>query len=573
MKCVIAFLAAFIMVAHGDGRKRVCYYSNWSQYRPTGGKFFPTDIDASLCTHLIYSFAKLNTSGEMDIYKDFNDLKKSNPGLKTLLAIGGWNAGSTDYSSLVAVPAKRRNFAVKAVETLVRWNFDGLDLDWEYPARRGGAAADKENFILWIKDILVEFNKHQPRLLLTAAVAAGKENIDNAYDIPEMARYLDFINLMSYDLHGGWEDVTGHNSPLYSHSGEEGDDTYLNMDWAANYWVSQGCPKEKLIVGLATYGRSFQLTNAVDWEMGAPAKGAGPQGRFTREGGFLAYFEVCAMLEAGATRRWEEEQRVPYLTLGDVWVGYDDRQSFIEKLEYIRDNDFGGAMIWNIDLDDWNSICASSGGPYPLMRLMEPVLGGYTPPDTTAAPTSTTLEPGSSTTQEVTETTTKAPTGPPSSDCSGLPEGTYFPDPSDCRNYFRCSQGRPVRSTCVESLRWNQGRLYCDWPANRPNNSNGDNESSIHNDNRANNDSGLDNSKANYTEPGDDPESDDNRLRSVSDGRMVSTCTPLTVERTCTVHMAGHTWSPASRVCGLIPDTWSVITKTGSTAEVVQMYT
>ena len=75
------------------------------------------------------------------------------------------------------------------------------------------------------------------RLLLTAAVSAGKLTIDNGYDIEAISRELDFINLMAYDLRGGWMRETGHQSPLYRGNIDVGDHAYLNVDWAVKYWL------------------------------------------------------------------------------------------------------------------------------------------------------------------------------------------------------------------------------------------------------------------------------------------------------------------------------------------------
>ena len=58
---------------------------------------------------------------------------------------------------------------------------------------------------------------------LTIPVPVGKSKIDDGYDIPAISAGLDFINLMSYDMHGGWETVTGHNSPLYAGDQEIGE--------------------------------------------------------------------------------------------------------------------------------------------------------------------------------------------------------------------------------------------------------------------------------------------------------------------------------------------------------------
>lgn len=379
---------------------RICYYSNWSQYRPGIGKFLPTDIDPFLCTHLVYSFAKLTSQYTLTFYEwnddvlyvQFNNLKKTNPDLKTLLAVGGWNAGSEIFSNMVSNADYRRTFARQTVEFLRQWDFDGFDLDWEYPALRGGRPSDKQNFIELIKDLKDEIATDpstKPRLLLTAAVAAGKTNIDTAYDIPQMGMYLDYINLMSYDLHGAWEKTVGHNSPLYARSSETGDQTTLNMNWAAKYWVEKGAPRDKLVIGLATYGRSFRLSSAASYQMDASASGPGTAGPYTREAGFLAYYEICNMLAAGAQRYWEPEQQVPYLIQGDQWVGYDDEESIKMKLKYIKEEGYAGAMIWNIDLDDFKQICPSSSRRYPLMSLMEETLNNGQPQTTLMTTTAT----------------------------------------------------------------------------------------------------------------------------------------------------------------------------------------
>ena len=78
----------------------------------------------------------------------------------------------------------------------------------------GGPASDKANFALLLKELSAAF---KPKgLLLSAAVGAGKSTVDNAYDIPKLSQYLDFINVMTYDFHGSWEKQTWHHSPLYS---------------------------------------------------------------------------------------------------------------------------------------------------------------------------------------------------------------------------------------------------------------------------------------------------------------------------------------------------------------------
>ncbi|XP_078403890.1 chitinase-3-like protein 1 [Cetorhinus maximus] len=359
----------------------LCYYLEWSPYRFNDIMFYPENIDPCLCTHLIYSHA--NTSDDISqwadepMYKSFNDLKDENKNLKTLLGFGGWNFGTHRFSSLAAKQETRATFINASIIFLRKHRFDGLDLDWRFPAYRGNSPEQKRHFTILIKELMEAFKTEaessgRDRLLLTAPVAVNKMDVDAGYDIAEVSRCLDFISLMTFNFHGVWNKFTGHNSPLYRGSADRGIKMYFNIDYILKYWRDKGAPSEKLLVAFPAYGNTYTL-NTSQTGVGAPVSGGGQPGPYTHRPGFLAYHEICPFLE-NATIKLIDEQKVPYAFKGDQWVGYDNRQSFTTKAQWVKDNNFGGAVVWALNLDDYDGTRCDEGFS-PLTNTLKSILG------------------------------------------------------------------------------------------------------------------------------------------------------------------------------------------------------
>lgn len=372
------FLLSTVLAVNAYSQKKVvCYYGSWATWRPGNGKFDIEDIDTTLCTHVIYSFVGIGSNGEVTTSDPgglgrFTALRNRNPRLKTIAAIGGWSEGSARFSSVVNNAVNRRKFVNNIVEFLKKYGFQGFDLDWEYPTQRGGSSSDRASFSLLIQELRREFDKYG--YSLSAAVPASKYVVETCYDMVELGKNLDFINVMSYDLHGSWEPVTGNNAPLYASPSETGAAAYLNVDSSISYWLEKGVPSEKIIMGVPLYGRTWTLRNQYYTGVGAPATGAGEKGPYTQEPGMLGYSEVCRLFQMGGwTSVWDSEHKVPFAYKGNQWVSYDNVESIKTKATYALQQNLGGIMIWSIETDDFKGTC--SGTKFPLLVAINSVLG------------------------------------------------------------------------------------------------------------------------------------------------------------------------------------------------------
>ncbi|XP_033169248.1 mucin-5AC isoform X3 [Drosophila mauritiana] len=547
---LLCALAYCINEASSEGRV-VCYYTNWSVYRPGTAKFNPQNINPYLCTHLVYAFGGFTKDNQMkpfDKYQDieqggyakFTGLKTYNKQLKTMIAIGGWNEASSRFSPLVASNERRQQFIKNILKFLRQNHFDGIDLDWEYPAHReGGKSRDRDNYAQFVQELRAEFEREaektgRTRLLLTMAVPAGIEYIDKGYDVPKLNKYLDWFNVLTYDFHSSHEPSVNHHAPLYSleEDSEYNYDAELNIDYSIKYYLKAGADRDKLVLGIPTYGRSYTLINEESTELGAPAEGPGEQGDATREKGYLAYYEICQTLKDDP--EWTVVQpnanvMGPYAYRRNQWVGYDDEAIVRKKAEYVVAQGLGGIMFWAIDNDDFRGTC--NGKPYPLIEAAkeamvealglginevakpsgpqkpsrsrsrdnasnrnringktEAPLSSRRPSATRRPAVSSTQAPPPSTTFKLTEaegsslyiggrasTTPPPPTTPdPGSDFKCEEEG-FFQHPRDCKKYYWCLDSGPSglgivahMFTCPSGLYFNPAADSCDFARNVP---------------------------------------------------------------------------------------------------------
>ncbi|XP_068221486.1 chitinase-3-like protein 2 [Palaemon carinicauda] len=352
--------------------KQVCYYWIPRYGKSVGGFLTPKDIDPNICTHIIISCARIQnstivpvTEEHTKVYSDVMSLRKQNPNLLVLLCL------ADGFESLVRDQESIAVFAFNAQQFLVSHGFDGLDLDWEFPGWPAWKKDPRER--KWFTYLVLQLNNalklaSHPPLKLSLAVGSPQSIVDSSYEVSELAKYVDFVSIMGYDYHmfQSYMPFTGHNSPLAPGLKEVGLFAKLNIEWSANYWLEKGMPKEKIVVGIPTYGRTWKLLSEDWYNVGAPAVGTGMLY------GELSYTEACIFVKEGARRYFDSFCQVPYSVRERDWVSYEDVESITAKTKWIKENGFAGVMTWNLNCDDWAGIC--SGERFQLHNIIKSII-------------------------------------------------------------------------------------------------------------------------------------------------------------------------------------------------------
>ena len=330
--------------------KIIGYVAGWRQGWTTA------DIDAKKLTHINYAFADI-VDGRVTELNDndahnflvLDSLRTENPDLKLLISVGGWTR-STYFSDAALTEESRRIFAESAVEYMLRHNLDGIDLDWEYPGHPGAGnvyrEVDKQNFTLILRELRRQLDKqttaderNENPYLLTIATGASKGFLENT-EMHIAHQYLNFINVMTYDYHTGGSPVAGHHTNLYPNQSVHF--TGPSADQSIQWHIDAGIPSEKLVLGVAFYGRYWTEVRPENNGLYQFAPGS--------DRGTYRFDELRDdyINRNGFTRFWDHEAKAPYLWNPDIQklISYDDEDSIRYKSHYIKARGLGGAMFW-----------------------------------------------------------------------------------------------------------------------------------------------------------------------------------------------------------------------------------
>ena len=330
-----------------DGRHVTAYVTYYGSLTP----------DAAVLTHIHYAFAELymvdgvyqgfKPQGKLERFEQIAALKKDNPALKICLSFTHGVANSDNkqggsFSALCKSESGRKAFAEDCLAFLQKYQLDGVDLDWEFPGLSWSGAAcdpahDTDNYVLLMKQLRETLGSGY--LLSYAGYCSDKVSVSGGWryiDIAGMDPYVDFVNIMAYDL----DEAPHHHSAL---SDER---AYKDCERSVGAYLAAGVSPDKLVLGVPFYGRHS----------------------FSKSPTAISYKNILK-LDRTAYRRnqWDEKASCPYVETmrGVFYCGYDNPRSIAAKGEWIRGKGMKGLMYWEYDHDDergtlrksvWNAV-------------------------------------------------------------------------------------------------------------------------------------------------------------------------------------------------------------------------
>ena len=355
--CLFALLAAACASLPPPSRHEiVAYFPGWKAAIP---------VDPSLVTVVNYAFLDIGKDGRLVLidkvvdekhFERLAELKARHPHVRFMASVGGWTR-SYGFSNMAAARAMRAAFIDSSIAFLRRYGFDGIDLDWEYPVKIGVPCAagdtcdrpeDKRNYVTLVRELRTALDaagrSDGKRYLATIAAGADREFLydgASAAWMVEMAKALDWINLMTYDYHGTWEKSAGLLAGM------------ADVERSVSLYLAAGVPPRSLTLGIPFYGKGW-----VGCDPGPRGDGLGQACTGPAPHPPESTFEFWRLRREGyldGSRGFASHRssQVPHLfaPASGTFITYEDALSIRAKVRYLKSLGLRGAMYWELASD------------------------------------------------------------------------------------------------------------------------------------------------------------------------------------------------------------------------------
>lgn len=314
------------------------YYPSWA-----GATVAPAKMDFSALTHICHAFILPNANGSLRTEGNMPSRELCDAahamGARVLISLGGANSHER-FTSMTSQRATQDAFVRNVMQVLRENEYDGIDLDWEVPTTTATMNA-LTNLALDFRTALD--GEPGERKLITMALSGSAWSM-KYIDAHKLKDTVDFINIMSYDVHGKWNDHGGHNAPLHHNpdTDRRACEPGCGAEMVAYFRNKCGWPANRLLLGIPLYGREFPC-----------AKPNEASDKTMKVNDYVACHEVPKYLADGWTPRRDDVACVPYLLNpnGKTFLSYEDEQSAAYKGKWAREQGLAGVFFWEITQD------------------------------------------------------------------------------------------------------------------------------------------------------------------------------------------------------------------------------
>ncbi len=310
-----------------------------------------TEEDARKLTGINLAFGALHNDGRVtvdgrrDKIELIPQIRKWNGKLRILLSMV--QAQNDAFTVCCATEEMREKAAASLAEAVVKYDLDGIDLDWEYPCVPSNGSVvspdDRHNFTLFCAAIRRHLDAIEGKTCYLTIAAGADVYYVNCVELPELMEYLNYINVMTYDLKCGFHALAGHHTALYSKVG----DVFRNScAQALALFEEAGVSADRLLMGAAFYSRK--------WENLPDNQNHGLLELCAKGGGYGPDYEILTrdyINKNGFREYWDEEAQAPWLFDGSTFLSYDDPRSLRAKAAYVKEKGYGGIFYWEHKCD------------------------------------------------------------------------------------------------------------------------------------------------------------------------------------------------------------------------------
>lgn len=376
-----------IVKGSGSGGIKIAYYEGYGMGRDC---LFQdaSQIDTAAYTHIHFAFGTLTNSYEVetgDVLStyQFNAFKKIK-GAKKILSFGGW-----DFSTFPATynifregvtSSNRLKMATNIANFIKKHELDGVDVDWEYPGAPdlpgipAASKADGPNYLAF----LVVLKNLLPGKSISIAAPSSYWYLKQ-FPIKDIGKVVDYIVYMTYDLHGQWDADNSYSQEGCATGNCLRSQVNLTETKQSLAMITKaGVPGAKVIVGITSYGRSFNMAEAGCWGPGCVYTGTressqATKGKCTGTAGYIADAEIADIVNdqkrAGRVVKnfVDTSSNSDILVYDDTqWVSYMSASTKKTRATLYSAWGFGGTTDWASDLQTFHDVPkpAASWGDY-----------------------------------------------------------------------------------------------------------------------------------------------------------------------------------------------------------------